>query len=117
MSKKEETKKATAQLQIVKLSSGEEILGKVSDMDIEGRQLIQVEKPAVVIIQPHPTEEGKFNVALAPYAPYAEKALVSIMPNHVIAIMSPVANLIDEYNRVYGSGVIVPKEKKIEAIK
>lgn len=113
---KEETK-ATTQLQIVKLSSGEEILGKVSDIDIEGRQLIQVEKPAVVIIQPHPTEEGKFNVALAPYAPYAEKALVSIMPNHVVAIMSPVANLIDEYNRVYGSSVIMPKEKKIQPIK
>lgn len=113
---KEETKPNT-QLQIVKLSSGEEVLGKVSDMEIEGRQLIQVEKPAVVIIQPHPTEEGKFNVALAPYAPYAEKALVSIMPNHVVAIMSPVANLIDEYNRVYGSSVIMPKEKKIQPIK
>jgi len=116
MSKKVETKQPS-QLQIVKLSSGEEILGKVSDLEIEGRQLIQVEKPAVVIIQPHPTEEGKFNVALAPYAPYAEKSLVSIMPNHVVAIMSPVGNLIDEYNRVYGSSVIMPQEKKIQPIK
>tara|TARA_B110000858_G_scaffold129905_1_gene147674 strand:+ start:143 stop:463 length:321 start_codon:yes stop_codon:yes gene_type:complete len=103
-------------LQIVKLSSGEELLGKVSDLELDGRQLIQIEQPAVVMIQSHPTEEGKFNVALAPYAPYADKNLVSIMPQHVVALMAPVNNIIEEYNRIY-SKIAMPKEKKIELAK
>jgi len=100
-------------IQILKLSSGEELIGTVSDFEVEGRQVIKIEKPAVIILQPVEGQDGKFGIGLAPYAPYAEKNEVSIMPQHVIAIMQPTDNLKNEYNTHYGSGVIVPEKAKI----
>lgn len=76
-------------VQILKLSSGEELIGKVSDIEIEGRQLIQIEKPAVVMLVPDKIDQSKFGIALAPYAPYADKNLIHIMPSHIIAIFVP----------------------------
>ena len=95
-------------IQIIKLSSGEELIGQVDDIEIEGRTLIQIQKPAVVMLIPDQREEGKFGIGLAPYAPYADKSTVSIMPNHVIAVMIPGTSLLNEYNKHYGSGVIIP---------
>jgi len=96
-------------IQIIKLSSGEEIIGKVSDVEIEGRQFIQIEKPAVVMLIPDETTQGKFGIGLAPYAPYAEKNTVNVMPNHIVAIFIPATSLLNEYNLHYGSKVIVPE--------
>ena len=95
--------------QIIKLSSGEEIIGKVTDVEVENRQFIQIEKPAVVMLIPDQREEGKFGIGLAPYAPYADKNTISIMPNHVVAIFAPATSLLNEYNTHYGSRVIIPE--------
>jgi hypothetical protein len=101
-------------IQILKLSSGEELIGTVSDFEVEGRQVIKIEKPAVIILQPVEGQDGKFGIGLAPYAPYAENNEVSIMPQHVIAVMQPTNNLKNEYNTHYGSGLIVPEKPKLK---
>ena len=101
-----------AQVQILKISSGEEIIGKVTDLVVQDRQIICVQKPAVIILQPT-DNEGKFGIGLAPYAPYAVENTIHIMPNHVIGVMQPTEQLVDEYNSQYGSDVIMPKKKQI----
>jgi len=98
-------------VQIVKLTSGEELIGKVTETDLEGRQLVQIEKPAVVMLIPDQKEEGKFGIGLAPYAPYAEGNVIPIFPNHIVSIFSPAKTLLNEYNQHYGSKVIVPESK------
>ena len=100
-------------IQILKLSSGEELIGTVSDFEVEGRQVIKMDKPAVIIMQPVEGQKDKFGIGLAPYAPYAEQNSLNIMPTHVIAVMQPTDNLKNEYNTYYGSGVIVPEKSKI----
>ncbi|MDB4351217.1 hypothetical protein OAA34_00725 [bacterium] len=100
-------------IQILKLSSGEELIGTVTDFEVEGRQVIKMDKPAVIIMQPIEGQPEKFGIGLAPYAPYAENNSLNIMPTHVIAIMQPTDNLKNEYNTHYGSGVIVPEKAKI----
>lgn len=100
-------------IQILKLSSGEELIGTVGDFEVEGRQVIKMDKPAVIIMQPVEGQPEKFGIGLAPYAPYAENNSLNIMPNHIIAIMQPTDNLKNEYNTHYGGGVIVPEKAKI----
>jgi len=99
--------------QIVKLSSGEELIGQVSDVELEGRTFIEIESPAVIMLIPDQNNEQKFGIGLAPYAPYAESGKVQIMPGHVVALMKPSVSLLNEYNSAYGSGVVVPNKPKI----
>ena len=100
------------QVQILKLSSGEEVIGKVTDIVIEERQIIVLQKPAVIILQP--TEnDGKFSMGLAPYAPYAFENTIHIMPNHVIGVMQPTDQMKNEYDTHYGSEIITPKKQSI----
>lgn len=101
-------------IQILKLSSGEELIGTVSDFEVEGRQVIKMDKPAVIIMQPIEGQPEKFGIGLAPYAPYAQENSLNIMPTHVIAVMQPTDSLKNEYNTHYGSGVIVPETPKIK---
>ena len=101
-------------IQILKLSSGEELIGTVTDFEVEGRQVIKMDKPAVIIMQPIDGQPEKFGIGLAPYAPYAENNSLNIMPNHIIAIMQPTDNLKNEYNTHYGSGLIVPEKSKLK---
>lgn len=100
-------------VQIIKLSTGEELIGKVSDCVVEGQQFIQIEKPAVVILVPDEQTQGKFGIGLAPYAPYAEKNTVNVMPNHIVAIFNPATSLVNEYNTHYGSKVIIPEKTEL----
>lgn len=100
--------------QIIKLSSGEELIGTVSDFEVEGRQVIKMEKPAVIIMQPVEGQTDKFGIGLAPYAPYADQNSIHIMPTHVIAIMQPTDQLKNEYNTHYGSGIITPEKPKLK---
>lgn len=105
-------KVAPKQVQILKLSSGEEIIGQVTDLVVEERQIIVMEKPAVIVLQPT-DNEGKFSIGLAPYVPYAVDNTIHLMPNHVIGVMQPTQQLLDEYNTHYGSSLITPKKKEI----
>jgi len=100
------------QIQILKLSSGEEVIGQVTDIVVDERQIIVLQKPAVIILQP--TEnDGKYSIGLAPYAPYAHENTMHIMPQHVIAVMQPTSQMKDEYNTHYGSSIITPKKQSI----
>ena len=78
---------AEGTIQIVKLTSGEELIGKVGEVEVGGSVLVQIEKPAVVMLIPDQKEEGKFGVGLAPYAPYADGDFIPIFPNHIISIL------------------------------
>ena len=115
MSEEETPKAIEPQIQILKLSSGEEVIGQVTDMVVQERQIIVLQKPAVIILQPADDKDGgKFSIGLAPYAPYANENTIHIMPQHVIGVMQPTAQMKDEYNTHYGnSDLIVPKREII----
>ena len=100
-----------AEVQIVKLSSGEDIIGSVTEVNLEAGRMIQIEKPCYIMLRPKPDNEYEFVLGLTPYAPYAKDNIVPIMPTHVISIYSPSTDLLNEYNRSFGSGILVPEDK------
>lgn len=100
-------------VQIVKLMSGEEIIGKVSDLIIEGRSVVKLEKPAIIILSPVEGQKDKFGIGMAPYAPYAEGNIMHVLPHGIIGLMEPTEELMNEYNQHYGDGIFVPQKPKI----
>lgn len=97
-------------IQVIKLITGEEIIAKITDIKIEGRDLIQVEQPAIIILMPNDENPNQAQIGLAPWVPYAENATAHIMPAAVSAVVNPKQELVSEYEKLYGtnSPIITP---------
>tara|TARA_X000000368_G_scaffold110881_1_gene86284 strand:- start:3169 stop:3519 length:351 start_codon:yes stop_codon:yes gene_type:complete len=95
-------------IQIVKLTTGEDIIGDVTESEIDGRGFLVIEKPAIIMMMPKPGSETEFGVGLAPYAPFAKDAKVPVFPAHVVSLYDPSKEMLNSYNKQFGSGLIQP---------
>ena len=96
-------------IQVVKLTTGEDIIGDVKESEIEGRGFLVIEKPAIIMMMPKPGSDTEFGVGLAPYAPFAKDAKVPVFPAHVVSVYDPTTEMLNSYNQKYGSGLIQAK--------
>jgi hypothetical protein len=87
------------EVKIVRLTSGEEILGKVFD----GEDSITIKKPSIII------PAGREQLALAQWLPYSTiDDGVEIKKEYVVFMVSPMTELLNQYNESFGSGLFVP---------
>ena len=88
-------------VKVCKLVTGEDIIADV-EIDQHGYML---NNPAQLVIQQ--TQDGRVGAALAPYAPYAKDGKLRIFKEHVIGEMDIDVKLVNEYNRIFGSGIMI----------
>ena len=100
-------------IQVIKLISGEEIIGEITDIEIEGRQLIEVKNGAIILLMPQEDDPSSANIALAPWCPYADKAMVHVMPSSVTCVIQPKKQLSDEYQKMFAPAIFTPPKKEI----
>ena len=101
-------------VQILKLASGEDVIGMIAEMIVEGKSVITLEKGCLLLMRPKENSPYEFTIGLAPFAPYAKGLKLPIFPAHIVSIYEPETGLLNEYNKRYGSGLIVPDtESKI----
>ena len=87
-------------VKILKLITGEELIGKVVD---EGEIGIVIDDPANIHMAP--TQDSRMQLYLIPYAPYADKDQSTLKPQHVIMQYEPNTDLLNKYNSMFGSGI------------
>jgi F0F1-type ATP synthase alpha subunit len=87
-------------IKILKLITGEELIGKVID---EGEIGILIDNPANIHMAP--TQDSRMQLYLIPYAPYAEKEQFTLKQQHVIMQYEPNVDLMNKYNHMFGSGI------------
>jgi len=87
-------------VQILKLITGEELIGKIVANDFAG---IIIDNPANIHMAP--TQDSKMQLYLIPYAPYAEKDQFTLKQEHVIMQYEPNTDLLNKYNHMFGSGI------------
>jgi len=85
-------------VKIVKLTSGEELFG---DFD-EQKSIIK--NPVVMI------PVSKEQIAFQPWLPYSEDKDYTLKTDHVLIVATAAEAIAKEYNRIYGSGIIVPDD-------
>lgn len=101
-------------VQILKLASGEDVIGMIAEMIVEGKSVITLEKGCLLLMRPKENSPYEFTIGLAPFAPYAKGLKLPIFPAHIVSIYEPETGLLNEYNKRFGSGLIVPDtESKI----
>ncbi len=90
------------EVKILKLITGEELIGKIVNDDENG---IEIDNPANIHMAP--TQDSRMQLYLIPYAPYAEKDRFTLSKQHVIMQYEPNTDLLNKYNHMFGSGIQV----------
>lgn len=85
---------------VYKMINGEEIIGELLKEDASSVTL----KDAAQIILQRDEKTGGVGVALAPTMPYAD-GNIKFIKTAMMAVVTPTQSLVNEYNRVFGSGI------------
>jgi hypothetical protein len=87
-------------VKVYKMINGEEIIGQELKADSTN---YEIKAPAQIVLQQ--TDKG-MGVAIAPYMPYAS-GNINLYYTAIAAECIPDQNMINEYNRIFGSGIQV----------
>jgi len=96
----------------VRLVTGEDLIGNITWKHSE----VTVKNPAMIVVMQ--AGEGRFNIGLAPYLPYAKEKEFHFREDSVLTRFEPNIELRNEYSRIFGSGIVVantvPSKLKLE---
>lgn len=92
-------------IRCIKTLAGEDIMGDISET-LSGKE-INIKNPCAIVMIP--TSNTQFSIGLAPYMPFAASKEFSFKEEHIILNYEPSAELRNEYSRVMGAGIVVPK--------
>jgi len=98
-------------VKVFKLINGEELISEVFNAFGDSFEL---KNPATIMLQP--TQNGQMGVGIAPYMPYAS-GNVSLYKNAIAAEAEPDQSMINEYNRIFGSGIEVVSASALAGLK
>ena len=88
-------------IKVIRIVSGEELIG---DWNEEKSTLTN---PVIMV------PVAKDQLGFSPWIQYVEEEEVLLKEQHIVTILTPDNKLQNEYNRIYGSGLIVPDAEKI----
>ena len=96
------------ELRILKLSTGEEIVGNITERN---GAVFSIENPCLLAIAMGPN--GKASLQMQPMLIFSEQKVVELQLNHVIYNVSVAQEIKNKYNEIYGSGIVLPSQSKI----
>ena len=93
-------------VKLLRLKSGEDIVAE----HIQGKlgQDITIENPAMLM----PLSDGRGNkvqVGLAPWMPFSAEKRFDVPGDWVLLMTEPAPDIVNNYNQVFGSGIVVPQ--------
>jgi hypothetical protein len=99
-------------IQVLKLVTGEEILGYIERLSSTSHY--KVKNPVGISIVRG--KDGQPNIGFSPFPLHAEQikdSTIDIPNTSVVYSYNPAQDFIDNYNQVFGSGIVLPKQKEI----
>jgi hypothetical protein len=99
----------TADIKIVKLITGEELLAKILPSSID---ILKMENPVRIVVIPNKIDPKTPNVGFAPWAEFSDDKVFEVDKRHVLTVISPIKEFINQYNTMFGK-LIVPNSNLI----
>ena len=97
----------------LKLITNEEVLGEIeSETDTE---FVLTNPVAIQVVR---GQNGQPNVGFAPFPMFTEQkpgSIITLSKKHVVYSYEPSQEFQDNYNQVFGSGLVIPPKKQIIA--
>jgi len=88
-------------LKVIKLSTGEELLGEYNSDDLT----TLLKDPCIIQMVPSRSDPSKAMLGLFPYASYVKGSTLEIANDHIVWMGEPVDELYNQYNSIFGSGI------------
>ena len=95
-------------VKLLRLKSGEDIIADVTLVDTE--DTIKLENPAM-LIPTGPSQGGQVQMGFGPWAPFSDDKQFEIPRDWLVYISTPNSDLLNQYNQMFGSGIVVPDMK------
>jgi len=96
------------ELRILKLATGEEIVGNVVE---KNGIAYRIENPCVLGIMMGPN--GKANLQMQPMLIFSEQKVVELNRSFIVYDVTVAIEIQNKYNEIYGSGIVLPKTQGI----
>jgi len=102
-------------VQIMHFLNGEDVIGNVKEpVDImEDFGTLTVENACVIMLLADPSNPERVGVQLRPWCPFAAGTTIKISRSHMVYMAEPVADLMNQYQRLFGSGLVIAKPDDI----
>ena len=94
-----------ANVKIVKLITGEELLAEVKN---DFTNPVQIKNPVRIVVMPNKIDPKTPNIGFAPWAEFSDQKEFDIDRNHVLCIIEPIKEFINQYNGMFGGLVLPP---------
>jgi hypothetical protein len=94
-----------------KLITGEDVLGEIES---ESETEFVLENPVGIAVVRG--KDGTPNIGFSPFPIHAEQksgATIAISKKNVVYSYVPAQDFVDNYNQIFGSGIIVPPQKSL----
>jgi hypothetical protein len=88
-------------IKLIRLQTGEDLIADVVKEDAA----LTLENPCMVYVRP---QGNSASVGITRWLPYADTKQFTIDNKWIVVVTDPVEDLKNEYNKVFGSGLIVP---------
>ena len=96
-------------VKLLRLKSGEDIIADVTLVDTE--DTIKIENPAQIMPMGQQQQGGKMSMGFGPWAPFSDDKEFEIPRDWLVYISTPSKDLLNSYNQMFGSGIVVPDMK------
>lgn len=95
----------------MKLITGEDVLGEIESQS--ETEFVLVNPVGIVTVR---GKDGQPSVGFSPFPIHSEQktnATIAFAKKHVVYSYVPAQDFIDNYNQIFGSGLVVPPPKQI----
>ena len=100
-----------ANIKIIKLITGEELLAEVT-ISSPIPTSITMKNPVRIVVMPNKLDPKTPNVGFAPWAEFSEDKTFELDKAHILAIINPIKEFVNQYNTMFG-GLVVPSSNLI----
>lgn len=95
-----------ANILITKFINGEEVLGDVIDVDAE---FFEIDNPVGFFQQPSAHGSDSATIALVPFANLSKHKKIKFKKTSIVCQYEPILEMENNYRKLFGSGIILPK--------
>jgi hypothetical protein len=99
---------------ITRLITGEEILGEVTPSETQNDKVNITNPIQVAALSNNQTKN--VDIHMAPFAPLSAQKTITISLSNVLCQYEPVVEILNKYNSVFGSGIIIPSNSGISGV-
>lgn len=98
-------------VKLIRMSTGEDLIAEVVDTT----NYLKVKNPCIVLIQP--TETSRANINITHWVPYAADKEFEISFDHVIFMIDPADDLLNNYKAAFSPLILAKQQDIIRAVK